>query len=75
MVRPLSLAAAVDQAKTPRRDGVIYLPGALDTEDMAQVEEAFAWSLESPGPRPRIFNPASGVRSSTQQEGQFQCRR
>ena len=62
MVRPLSLAAAAEQAQTLRRDGVIYLPGALDAADMAQVEAAFAWSLDNPGPRPRIFYPDSGAR-------------
>jgi hypothetical protein len=60
MVRPLSLTA--DQAETLQRDGVIHLPRALDAAEMAQVEDAFAWTLENPGPRPRVFYPDSGAK-------------
>jgi hypothetical protein len=33
-----------------RRDGAVYLPGALDAEALAQTRQAYEWSLAHPGP-------------------------
>src|SRR5204862_6177096 len=36
--------------ETYARDGVVYLPGALGAEAMADAQAAFEWSLAHPGP-------------------------
>ncbi|WP_439813721.1 phytanoyl-CoA dioxygenase family protein [Zavarzinia sp. CC-PAN008] len=47
-----------DAARTAlAQDGVVFLQAALDGPAMAQVEEAFAWSLANPGPNARRFYP------------------
>ena len=32
------------------RDGVVFLPRALDAAELADAEAAYAWSLAHPGP-------------------------
>ena len=36
--------------ETYRRDGVVYLPGALDAYAVAEAQKAYEWSLANPGP-------------------------
>lgn len=33
-----------------RRDGVVFVPGLLDAQQLATAQRAFDWSLEHPGP-------------------------
>ncbi len=37
--------------ETYRRDGVVFLPGALDAEAVAGALKAYEWSIANPGPR------------------------
>jgi len=57
---PLSALPARDWAAASRtlaEDGVVFLPGALDTEAMAKVAAAIEFSLTNPSPTARRFYP------------------
>lgn len=58
-VRPIDMA---DYARQFREHGVVCIPGALTQDDIALVEQAFAWKMDNPGPWAGEFYGDSGAR-------------
>ena len=47
MVTAMTITTVRDQYRT---DGVVFLPQALDPDELALCEAAYEWSLANPGP-------------------------
>jgi hypothetical protein len=57
------------------RDGVIFLPGFLDAEALADAQDAYDWSLANPGPYGTTFPDDPGARQDLGNPGAFEAYR
>lgn len=57
----MSVAPTTGLAEAYARDGVVFIPGALDAAALAAAQAAYDWSLANPGPLASKFRQATAA--------------